>query len=186
MELCKLFILAPLILLLFGCSPSKPYVARLADSENLHPTPLEDSNKIEGKQLMWHGVETTRRIPEGALITVDDLTRYEIPDNMVTQDLIGSPLPCIGRRARHNISAGTKLRLFEIWWEPRSAHEGSDLIQNEIKLARARWHEKSDFLAEKALANVVNGTSQFEGPKKPKAAETSPLDQLTPSAPPNP
>ncbi len=115
-------------------------------------------------------VITTKRIPAGALITVNDVEKAETPGNMLWASNLSSPLCVVGRRARHNISAGTRLNRFDIWWEPRSAYEQSDLVQNEIKLALARWHEKHDLHEEEVYKNWINDEMarpyNFDGPQQ--------------------
>lgn len=96
---------------------------------------------------LGHRVKTIRRIPSGALIRITDLEKVE-NEGSVIMGALKSPLPAVGRRAKHNIGLGQTLTLSDVWWEPRSAYAQSDLVQNEINLAKARWHEKEDISAE--------------------------------------
>lgn len=118
-----------------------------------HRIEITDSVTTETSTRKGHRVRTIRRIPGGAMIRITDLEKVELDDDKPLMGALVSPVPAIGRRAGHNIGIGKTLAASDIWWEPRSAYAQSDLVQNDIKLAKARWHEKEDLQAEEEFKN---------------------------------
>jgi len=121
-----------------------------------HRIEITDSVTTETSTPKGYRVQTIRRIPGGAMIRITDLEKVELGDDKPLMGALVSPVPAIGRRAGHNIGIGKTLAASDIWWEPRSAYAQSDLVQNDIKLAKARWHEKEDLQAEEEFKNGLN------------------------------
>ncbi len=117
---------------------------------------ISESTTTETTAQKIHRVQTIRRIPSGQLIRITDLEKVEIDGDRPILGAMTSPLPAVGRRASHNIGMGKTLTTSDIWWEPRSAYAQSDLVQNDVNLAKARWHDKEDLQAEAEFKNSSN------------------------------
>ncbi len=117
---------------------------------------LTESTTTETTAQKIHRVQTIRRIPSGQLIRITDLEKVEVDGDRPILGAMTSPLPAVGRRASHNIGMGKILTTSDIWWEPRSAYAQSDLVQNDVNLAKARWHDKEDLQAEEEFKNSSN------------------------------
>ncbi len=114
---------------------------------------ITESATTETTTAKTHRVQTIRRIPRGQLIRITDLEKVEVEGDRPIMGAMTSPLPAVGRRALHNIGIGKTLTASDVWWEPRSAYAQSDLVQNDVNLAKARWHEKEDLKAEEEFRN---------------------------------
>ncbi len=114
---------------------------------------ITESATTETTTAKTQRVQTIRRIPQGQLIRITDLEKVEVEGDRPIMGAMTSPLPAVGRRALHNIGIGKTLTASDVWWEPRSAYAQSDLVQNDVNLAKARWHEKEDLKAEEKFRN---------------------------------
>jgi hypothetical protein len=152
--------------ILFGCAKK-------------HRLELTESVTTETTTPKTHRVQTIRRIPRGQLIRITDLEKVEVDGDRPIMGAMTSPLPAVGRRALHNIGIGKTLTASDIWWEPRSAYAQSDLVQNDVNLAKARWHEKEDLKAEEEFRNssITGGAPSAEA----SASKTESSDSGTES-----
>lgn len=130
---------------------------------------ITESTTTETTAQKIHRVQTIRRIPSGQLIRITDLEKVEVEGDRPILGAMTSPLPAVGRRASHNIGMGKILTTSDVWWEPRSAYAQSDLVQNDVNLAKARWHDKEDLQAEEEFKNSSN---QGTAPTSAAAAAT--------------
>jgi hypothetical protein len=96
-------------------------------------------------------VRTTRSIPKGSVVRASDLEKVETFYRMGAGEL-RFPLPAVGRRAARDIADGFTLCEADILWEPRSASTGSAAVEKEMQIARQKWTDAQDVLAEEHQA----------------------------------